>query len=80
MQLMQTSLMYSLSIHYYTQTCTYSFVLHLCVQGMFEPFLKSFYVRSSDPLHIKLLKVTFALKPKLLYPGHKNVPDHHVDI
>ncbi|XP_076465075.1 AP-3 complex subunit beta-2-like isoform X2 [Babylonia areolata] len=26
-------------------------------KGMFEPFLKSFYVRSSDPLHIKLLKL-----------------------
>ena len=26
-------------------------------QGMFEPHLKSFYVRSSDALHIKLLKV-----------------------
>ncbi|KAK7116839.1 AP-3 complex subunit beta-2-like isoform X2 [Littorina saxatilis] len=26
-------------------------------KGMFEPYLKSFYVRSSDPLHIKLLKL-----------------------
>lgn len=26
-------------------------------KGMFEPFLKSFYVRSSDPTHIKLLKL-----------------------
>lgn len=26
-------------------------------RGMFEPFLKSFFVRSSDPTHIKLLKL-----------------------
>ncbi|CAG2251961.1 AP3B [Mytilus edulis] len=26
-------------------------------KGMFEPFLKSFYIRSSDPTHIKLLKL-----------------------
>ncbi|XP_067666923.1 AP-3 complex subunit beta-2-like isoform X2 [Haliotis asinina] len=26
-------------------------------KGMFEPYLKSFYVRSSDPLHVKLLKL-----------------------
>jgi AP-3 complex subunit beta len=26
-------------------------------QGMFEPFLKSFFVRTSDPTHIKLLKL-----------------------
>ncbi|KAK6188892.1 hypothetical protein SNE40_004974 [Patella caerulea] len=26
-------------------------------KGMFEPHLKSFYIRSSDPLHIKLLKL-----------------------
>lgn len=26
-------------------------------KGMFEPFLKSFYVRSNDPTHIKLLKL-----------------------
>ncbi|ESO88349.1 hypothetical protein LOTGIDRAFT_126173 [Lottia gigantea] len=26
-------------------------------KGMFEPYLKSFYIRSSDPLHIKLLKL-----------------------
>ena len=27
-------------------------------QDIFEPYLKSFYVRSSDPTHIKLLKVS----------------------
>ena len=27
------------------------------LQGMFEPFLKSFFVRTSDPTHIKLLKL-----------------------
>ncbi|GFO30668.1 Ap-3 complex subunit beta [Plakobranchus ocellatus] len=26
-------------------------------KGMFEPYLKSFYVRSCDPLHVKLLKL-----------------------
>lgn len=26
-------------------------------KGMFEPYLKSFYIRSSDPTHIKLLKL-----------------------
>ncbi|BFY98475.1 hypothetical protein BsWGS_01515 [Bradybaena similaris] len=26
-------------------------------RGIFEPYLKSFYVRSSDPLHVKLLKL-----------------------
>lgn len=26
-------------------------------KGMFEPFLKSFYIRSSDPIHIKLHKL-----------------------
>ena len=26
-------------------------------QGMFEPYMKSFYVRSTDPTHIKTLKV-----------------------
>lgn len=26
-------------------------------QGMFEPFLKSFFVRTSDATHIKLLKL-----------------------
>uniref|UniRef100_A0A2C9JVD6 AP-3 complex subunit beta n=1 Tax=Biomphalaria glabrata TaxID=6526 RepID=A0A2C9JVD6_BIOGL len=26
-------------------------------RGMFEPYLKSFYVRFSDPLHVKLLKL-----------------------
>ncbi len=28
-------------------------------QGMFEPYLKSFYIRSTDPTQIKVLKVTF---------------------
>lgn len=27
-------------------------------QGMFEPYLKSFYIRSTDPTQIKILKVT----------------------
>lgn len=32
----------------------------LCVsQGMFEPYLKSFYIRSTDPTQIKVLKVAF---------------------
>uniref|UniRef100_A0A8C5PGT4 AP-3 complex subunit beta n=1 Tax=Leptobrachium leishanense TaxID=445787 RepID=A0A8C5PGT4_9ANUR len=30
----------------------------LCLQGMFEPYLKSFYIRSTDPTQIKILKVT----------------------
>ncbi|GAB6018942.1 AP-3 complex subunit beta-2 [Chamberlinius hualienensis] len=28
-----------------------------CRKGMFEPYLKSFFIRSSDPTHIKLLKL-----------------------
>lgn len=28
-------------------------------QGMFEPYLKSFYIRSTDPTQIKVLKVCF---------------------
>ena len=39
------------------------FVFKSCIlfsQGMFEPFLKSFYIRSSDPTHIKLLKVKYS--------------------
>lgn len=28
-------------------------------QGMFEPYLKSFYIRSTDPTQIKVLKVIF---------------------
>lgn len=28
-------------------------------QGMFEPYLKSFYIRSTDPTQIKVLKVLF---------------------
>lgn len=28
-------------------------------QGMFEPYLKSFYIRSTDPTQIKVLKVVF---------------------
>lgn len=31
----------------------------LCLQGMFEPYLKSFYIRSTDPTQIKILKVTW---------------------
>lgn len=27
-------------------------------QGMFEPYLKSFYIRSTDPTQIKVLKVS----------------------
>lgn len=27
------------------------------LQGMFEPYLKGFFVHSSDPTHIRLLKV-----------------------
>ena len=30
-------------------------------QGMFEPYMKSFYVRSTDATHIKTLKVTTSL-------------------
>lgn len=35
----------------------YYYVLSLNKQGMFEPFMKSFYVRSTDATHIKTLKV-----------------------
>ena len=31
-------------------------------KGMFEPYLKSFYVRSNDPTQVKLLKVSFVVK------------------
>lgn len=30
----------------------------LFCQGMFEPYLKSFYIRSTDPTQIKILKVS----------------------
>ena len=30
----------------------------LSCQGMFEPYLKSFYIRSNDPTQIKILKVS----------------------
>lgn len=29
----------------------------ISTQGMFEPYMKSFYVRSTDATHIKTLKV-----------------------
>lgn len=29
------------------------------MQGMFEPYLKSFYIRSTDPTQIKILKVSW---------------------
>lgn len=32
--------------------------LTLSCQGMFEPYLKSFYIRSTDPTQIKILKVS----------------------
>lgn len=32
--------------------------LPLSCQGMFEPYLKSFYIRSTDPTQIKILKVS----------------------
>lgn len=32
--------------------------LPLPCQGMFEPYLKSFYIRSTDPTQIKILKVS----------------------
>lgn len=38
-------------------------LLHLSVfilQGMFEPYLKGFFVHSNDPTHIRLLKVGLA--------------------
>lgn len=31
----------------------------LLCQGMFEPYLKSFYIRSTDPTQIKILKVSY---------------------
>lgn len=34
--------------------------LPLLCQGMFEPYLKSFYIRSTDPTQIKVLKVSDA--------------------
>lgn len=34
-----------------------SIIFIVFAQGMFEPFLKSFFVRTSDPTHIKLLKL-----------------------
>lgn len=43
----------------------------LSCQGMFEPYLKSFYIRSTDPTQIKILKVSagqrvWPLLPELL--------------
>ena len=34
-------------------------------KGMFEPYLKSFYVRSNDPTQVKLLKVNLVIKAVL---------------
>lgn len=34
------------------------YYLSLSCQGMFEPYLKSFYIRSTDPTQIKILKVS----------------------
>lgn len=39
--------------------CIYIFLF--IIQGMFEPYLKSFYVRSTDPTMIKTLKVHMLL-------------------
>ena len=33
------------------------FMFVFVLQGMFEPYLKGFFVHSSDPTHIRLLKV-----------------------
>lgn len=37
---------------------SFIFLLICLEQGMFEPHMKSFYVRSTDATHIKTLKVT----------------------
>lgn len=47
--------------------------LPLLCQGMFEPYLKSFYIRSTDPTQIKILKVSdgesgTAFLPRCPYP------------
>lgn len=36
----------------------FSSCLPFMIQGMFEPYLKSFYIRSTDPTQIKVLKVS----------------------
>ena len=33
------------------------FAYGACIQVMFEPYLKNFYIRSNDSTHVKLLKV-----------------------
>ena len=44
------------------------------LQGMFEPYLKGFFVHSSDPTHIRLLKVNILVttcKYKLLLINYR---------
>jgi AP-3 complex subunit beta len=42
---------------YYLMTYNFILLLLYIFQSMFEPYLKSFFVRSNDPTHIKLLKL-----------------------
>lgn len=42
---------------FYSRSLIQSIIFIVFAQGMFEPFLKSFFVRTSDPTHIKLLKL-----------------------
>jgi len=41
---------------YYFKNCI-NIYNDILLQSMFEPYLKSFFVRSNDPTHIKLLKL-----------------------
>lgn len=47
----------SLLIKWFIATLINILISINCPQALFEPFLKSFFVRNSDPTHIKLLKL-----------------------
>lgn len=51
--------------------------LPLLCQGMFEPYLKSFYIRSTDPTQIKVLKVSDAHTwGRISALPHSDIPCH----
>jgi len=47
----------SIVLNNLTMFFLYFFLLWLNIQSLFEPYMKSFFVRSSDPTQIKLFKL-----------------------
>lgn len=54
---MYCTLMFVVGVLLLMVMCAVFNVYFLIFQDMFEPYLKSFFVRSSDPTHIKALKL-----------------------